>query len=89
MRVGGQRHALAALPPARAPVLIGMDKVGPRASLDAFWWGEYPLPLPGTDPRPIQPLPSHHTDYANPPPFRIWCFQFHQQNFDVQQTTFG
>jgi hypothetical protein len=62
MRVGGQLHAPAALPPGKWPSThcIG-GWVGPNAGLDGC--GKY-RPPPGFDPRTVQLVASRYTDYA-------------------------
>ena len=64
MRVGGQLHAPAALPPWKRPGthFIG-GWVGPRACLDGC--GKI-SPSPGFDPRTLQPVASRYADYAIP-----------------------
>jgi len=61
MKVGGQDHAPAAMPPGKRPGThcIG-GCVGPRAGLDAY---EKSHPHP---PRSVQPVASRYTDYAIP-----------------------
>jgi len=50
MEVGGQRHAPAALPPAKRPVTnYTGDWVGPRVGMDRYWksiphWDSIPGP---------------------------------------------
>jgi hypothetical protein len=60
MGVGGHLHAPAALPPGMRPGshCIG-GWVGPRAGLDSC---KKSRPLPGFDPRTVQPVVSHYTD---------------------------
>jgi hypothetical protein len=64
MKVGGQIHAAAALPPGKRPGThcIG-GLVGPRAGLDGCGKSR---PPPGFDPRTVQPVASRYTDYAIP-----------------------
>ena len=60
--VRGQRHALAALYPWERPgVHCTGGWVGPRAGLDRCEKSRLP---PGFDPRTVQPVASHYTDYA-------------------------
>ena len=61
--VGGQRQALATLPPAKRPGThcIG-GWLGPRAGVDSCGKSH---PTPGFDPRTVQPVASRYTDYAN------------------------
>ena len=58
MRVGGQLHAPAALPPGKRPGthFIG-GWVGPRTGVDGCGKSR---PPPGFDPRTIQPVASRH-----------------------------
>jgi hypothetical protein len=60
MRVGGQLHVPAALPPGKRPGThcIG-GWVGPRAGLDRCGKSR---PQPGFDPRTVQPVTSRYTD---------------------------
>ena len=60
MGVGGQLHALAALPPGKRPGThcIG-GSVGPRAGLDGCVKSG---PPPGFDPQTVQPVASRYTD---------------------------
>jgi hypothetical protein len=55
MRVGGQLHAPAALPPGKRPGTQGRSRLLRNISLPA-----------GFDPRTIQPIASLYTDYAIP-----------------------
>jgi len=59
MRVGCQRHAAAALPSGQR-----FDTHSPRAALDGCGKS---LPLPGFDPRSVQPVASRYTDCATLP----------------------
>jgi len=60
--VRGQRHDPSALSPRERPgTHCAGDWVGPRANLDRC--GKY-RPLPGFDPRTVQPVASRYTDYA-------------------------
>jgi hypothetical protein len=60
MRVGGQRHAPAALPPGnRASTHVIGGWVGPRDGPD--WCGKS-RPPPGFDPRTVQSVASRYTD---------------------------
>jgi hypothetical protein len=56
MRVGGQRHAPAALPPGKTRYLLFRRLGGPQS--------RYVSPPPGFDPRTVQPVASRYTDYA-------------------------
>ena len=54
------------------PICVG-GSVGPRACLDRR---EKSRPPPGFDPRTIQPIASHYTDYSGPPkagPLSLLC----------------
>jgi hypothetical protein len=64
MGVGGQRHALAALPPRKGPDThcIG-GWVGPRAGLDGYGKSRPPSEF---DPQPAKPGASRYTDCAIP-----------------------
>jgi hypothetical protein len=60
MRVGGQRHAPAVLPPGKRPgTHCTGDWVGPRAGLDVCG---YISPPPGFDPRTVQLVASRYID---------------------------
>ena len=60
MRVGGERHAPAALPPGKRPgTHFTGGWVGQRVGLDRC--GKYRLP-PGFDLRTVQPAASRHID---------------------------
>jgi len=61
MGVGGQRHALAALPPGKTqyPKFSLGGWMGPRACMDGC--GKF-RPPPGFDPRTVQPIASRSTD---------------------------
>ena len=62
MRVGGQRHAPAALYLRERPGTHFIEGwVGPRAGLDVC---EKSRPPPGFDPRTAQPVASRYTDWA-------------------------
>ena len=65
MRVGGQLHAPAALPPRKGPSIYFIGSwVGSRAGLDVCGKSR---PLPAFDPRTVQPVANRYTDYAIPP----------------------
>ena len=60
MEVGGQRHAPVALPPGeRHGTHCTGGWVGPRVGLDGYGQSH---PLPGFDPRTVQPVASRYTD---------------------------
>ena len=64
MRVGGQCHALAALPQEKRPgAHCTGGWVGPKAGLRGC---EKPRPPPGFDPRTVQPVASRYIEYAIP-----------------------
>jgi len=63
MRVGGQRHAPAGLPPERPGTYCIGGWVGPRAGLDGC--GKISSP-PGFDTRTVQPVASCYTHWAIP-----------------------
>jgi hypothetical protein len=64
MRVGGQLHAPAALPPGKRPGTHCLGGwVGPRTGLDGC---EKSRPPPGFGPRTVQPIASRYTDCAIP-----------------------
>jgi hypothetical protein len=57
MRMGGQRHDPAALPPGKIRYPLYRRLV---------WTSAENSPLPGFDPRTVQPLASRYTDWAIP-----------------------
>jgi hypothetical protein len=60
MWVGGQRHALAALPPGKGPgTHCTVGWVGPQGRSGRVLKNS---PPPGFDPRTIQPVASRYTD---------------------------
>jgi hypothetical protein len=62
--VGGQRHALVAIPPGKAPGTHCIrDWVDPRVGVDRC--GKSRLP-PGFDPRTVQPVSSRYADCVIP-----------------------
>jgi len=60
MGLGGQRHAPAALPRERPDTHCVEGWVGHRAGLDECGKSR---PLPGFDPRTVQPVASRYTDF--------------------------
>jgi hypothetical protein len=69
MAVGGKRHAPAALSPGKRPGTHCTEGwVDSRAGLDGCGKSR---PLPGFDPRIVQPVTSRYTDYAIPA-YAIW-----------------
>jgi hypothetical protein len=65
MEVGGQRHALAALPPEKNRYLFYRRLGGPQSRSGQV---QKILPLPGFDPRNVQPVASRYTDCSIPAP---------------------
>jgi hypothetical protein len=63
MRVGGQRHAPAALPPGETRYPLHIRLGGPRGRSG---WVRKISPPPGFDPRTVQPVMSRNTDWAIP-----------------------
>jgi len=62
MGVGGQRHALAAVPPRKTQYPLYRRLGGPQGQVQKT------SPPPGFNPRTIQPIASHYTNYAAPTP---------------------
>ena len=63
MRVGGQRHALAAIPPGKTRHPLYMRLGGPQGR--SGWVRKIsPPPPPGFDLRTVQPVASCYTDWA-------------------------
>jgi hypothetical protein len=76
--VGGQRHALAALPRERLGTHCIGGSVGPRAVLDGC--EKSPPPL-GFDPRTVQPVDSRYTVCAIPAsPHPIYIYTVNKVN---------
>jgi hypothetical protein len=61
MRVGGQRHAPAALPPGKPRYLLYRSLDGPQGRSRQVRKNS---PPPGLDPRTVQPIASRYTDCA-------------------------
>jgi hypothetical protein len=61
MRMGGQRHAPAALPPGKGP---GTHCAGGWVGPGPIWTVRKISLTPGFNPRTVQPVASHYTDYA-------------------------
>jgi hypothetical protein len=59
MKVGGQRHAPAALPPKREPVTVVLEA---GLASGPFWAGEEYLARTGTRSRAAQPVARRYTD---------------------------
>jgi hypothetical protein len=59
MGVGGQRHAPAALPPGKTRHALYRSLGGPQ---DQYLRVGKFSPLPGFDPRTVQPVTSRYTD---------------------------
>ena len=70
MRVGGQRHASAALPPGKTRCLLYRRMGGIQSRSGRV---RKISPLPGFDPRTLQPVASRYTDWAlsSPTPVQI------------------
>jgi len=58
-RVGGQRHAPAALPPGKTRYPLYRRLVGPQGRSGRVW---KILSPPGFDPRTVQPIASRYAD---------------------------
>jgi hypothetical protein len=65
MRVGGQRHAPAALPPGKTWYQLYRRLGGPQSRSGQV---RKISPTPGFDPRTVQPGASSYTDWAIPAP---------------------
>jgi len=65
MEVGGQRHALAALPPGNTLYPLYRRLGGPQVRSGLVW---KILSPPGFDPRTVQPVARSYTDWAIPAP---------------------
>ena len=63
MEVGGQRHAPAALPPAKTRYPLFRRLGGPQGRCGRV---RKILPSPEFDPWTVQPVPSHYTNWAIP-----------------------
>jgi hypothetical protein len=63
MRVGGQRHAPAVLPPGKTRYLLYRKLGGPQGRSGRV---RKISPPPGFDHRTVQPVASRYTDYAIP-----------------------
>ena len=63
MGVGGQRHAPSALPPGKTQYLLSRGLGGPQSRSGQM---RKISPLPGFDPRTVQPVASRYTDWATP-----------------------
>jgi hypothetical protein len=61
MGVGGQRHALATLPPGKTRFSLYRRQGGPQ---DLSGWVQKISPPPGFDPRTVQHVASRYTDWA-------------------------
>jgi hypothetical protein len=59
MRVGGQLHAPATLPPGKR---AGTHFIGGWVAPGPVWTGAENLAPPGFDPRTVQPVASRYTD---------------------------
>jgi hypothetical protein len=65
MSVGGQRHALATLPPGKTRYPLYMWLGGPQSRSGRV---RKISPQPGFDNRTVQPVSSRYTEYAMPAP---------------------
>ena len=63
MGVGGQRHALAVLPPGKTRYPLYKRLGGPQGRSG---WVRKISPPAGFDPRTVQPVASRYTDWAIP-----------------------
>ena len=63
MVVGFQRHAPAFLPPGKTRYPLYKRLGGPQGSSGGVW---VISPLPGFDPRTVQPVANLYTDWAIP-----------------------
>jgi len=61
MRVGGERHAPAALPPGKTRYTLYRRQGGPQGRSGQL---RKIFPPPGFDPRDVQPVLSRYTDRA-------------------------
>ena len=61
MGVGGERHALAALPPGKTRHPLYRRLGGSQGRFGQAWKIS---PPPGFDPQTVQPVVSRYTDYA-------------------------
>ena len=61
--VGGQRHVPADLPPGKTLYPLYRRMGGPQGRSGRVWKIS---PTPGFDPRTVQPVASHYTDWAIP-----------------------
>jgi hypothetical protein len=68
MEVGDQRHAPAALPPGNIRYPLYRRLAGPHNRSGRV---RKISPLPGFDPRTVQPVASRYIDYAIPAPLNI------------------
>jgi len=73
MGVGGQRHASAALPPGKTRYPLYRRLGGTQGRSGRVWKVS---PLPGYDPRAVQPVASGYTDWAIPAHMFVWTFFF-------------
>ena len=80
-----QRHAPDALHPReRHGTHCTGDWVGPRAGLDKC---EKISPLPGFDPRTVQPVASRYTEYATQPYIYIYIYIYANLLYTLQIIT--
>ena len=71
MRVGGQRHASAALPPGMTRYPLHRRLGGPQGRSGRVWKIS---PPPGLDPRTVQSVAIRYTDWAIPAYLRYKTF---------------
>jgi hypothetical protein len=73
MRVGGQRHAPAAVHPGKTRYPLNMSLGGSQGRSER----EREIsPQPGFDPRTVQPVASRYTDWAIPVPSIMYGLKF-------------
>ena len=77
MGVGGQRHAVAALPPGKTWYPLYRRLGGPQGRSGQV---RKISPPPGFDPRTVQPVASRYTDYAIPAHLKWQCLEYYTCN---------
>jgi hypothetical protein len=75
MEVGGQRHVPAVLPPRKTRYPLYSRRGGPQGRSGG---ARKISPLPGFDPRTVQPVASRYTDWANP---ALWKRAYYRNIF--------
>jgi hypothetical protein len=87
MVVSGQLHAPAALSPGKN---VGIHSIagwmGPRADLDSFGEEKMFLPMPGYEPRTVQPIGNRYTDTEKKPVFLIYSLSLLNYSLDRDLT---